>query len=86
MARQKRQLTSEQLLEILDQAQINLGNAERTNQTLADQLTGAVAHNRALSAGLEAALRHFRLAPFAYESADGWAAHERLVKELESLL
>ena len=62
MARQKRQLTSEQLLEILDQARINLENAERTNQTLADQLTGAVAHNRALSAGLEAALRHFRLA------------------------
>lgn len=82
----KSQPTRERLLDKLDQAQINLENAERTNQTLADQLTGAAAHNRALSAGLEAALRHFRLAPFAYDSADDWAAHDRLLKELESLL
>lgn len=86
MARTKSRLTSEQLLERLDQARINLENAERTNRTLADQLTGAVAHNRALSDGLEAALRHFRVAPFAFDSAADWAAHDRLVKELERLL
>lgn len=82
----KSQPTREQLLDKLDQARIDLENATRTNETLADQLTGAVAHNRALSAGLEAALRHFRLAPFAYDSAAGWDAHDRLIKELESLL
>ncbi len=82
----KSQPTREQLLDKLDQARIDLENATRTNETLSEQLTGAIVSNRALRASLEAALQNFRLAPFAYASAAGWEAHDRLIKELESLL